>query len=111
MKTIGELEVQSRLAIIAYLSDMNNVKLEFAAISDRPNSMRWSESNGKVNMNCCYYRIAPKKLWYKVALCYGSGKYYTTTADSKAQIQHYESKNDFIEWITPDKVYYTIKEK
>lgn len=107
MNTIAELEEQSRLAVIAYLSDMDKVELEFTLIAHNPDNMKWSKSNGIVDMHHCYYRIAPKKLWYKVALCCKSEDYYTTTVDSDEQIRQCELRNDFIKWHTPDKVYYT----
>jgi hypothetical protein len=111
MNTIEELEEQSRLAIIAYLSDTENVSLEFAIISDNPDNRRWQASKGKINTYHCYYRIAPKKLWYKVALCCSSGEYYTITVDSDGQSQQCELRADFIRWLTPDKVYYTVETK
>lgn len=111
MNTIAELEEQSRLAVIAYLQDSKNVKLDFSVITDPLDNRRWTESNGKINTYHCYYRIAPKKLWYKVALCCKSEDYYTTTVDSDEQIRQCELRNDFIKWHTPDKVYYTAETK
>lgn len=109
MNTVEELEEQSRLAVIAYLSNTESVSLEFTLIAHNPDNMKWLKSNGIVDMHHCYYRIAPKKLWYKVALCCRGGNYYTATVDSDGQILQCEIRNDFIRWLTPDKVYYTVE--
>lgn len=116
MNTIAELDEQSRLAVIAYLSDMDKVKL---ACTPKHNpedysadtKLIWHYNHFTINMGNTWYRIAPKTLWYKVALCCKSGDYYTTTVDSDEQILQCELRNDFVKWLTPDKVYYTVETK
>jgi len=110
MSTVEELNEQSRLAVIAYLQDTENVKLEFAVMSDKHSNMFWTESNGKVNMIRCYYRIAPKKLWYRVALTFDGENYYTMSATTAIQQSNIESRADFIKWLTPNKVYFSLED-
>lgn len=109
MNTLKDLEEQTRLAVIEYLSNMDKVTLEFAIRSDNLDNLEWSKSKGSINLNSYLYRIVPKKLWYMVALTYDGENYYTMSVTTDIQQSNIGSRDDFIKWLTPDKVYYTVE--
>lgn len=116
MNTIAKLEEQSRLAVVAYLSDMDNVELECTpkcnpAYYPADTKLNWYYNHFPINLGNTWYRIAPKTLWYKVALCSWGREYYTTTANSDAQILQCETNPNFINWLTPNKVYYSAEKE
>lgn len=116
MDTIEDLEEQSRLAVIAYLLDMGKVELERIPKHNpeyypADTKLNWHYNHSAINLGTTWYRIAPKKFWYKVALCSWDREYYTTTANSDAQILQCETNPNFIKWLTPNKVYYSAEKE
>lgn len=102
--TPAKLEQQSRDAVIAYLQD-SSVRLEHA-IKRADGVLEWrlEENHVSFYFDVCYYRIAPPKPWYRIALTIRGPYIISNAYHSK---EHDIARNpEFIRWLT-DRIEYT----
>lgn len=112
-KIAKELQVQfNREAIIAYLKDPENIKLQYRyndAQVNKSNNVTvslndWEDMNSYsiFNLDIFDYRVKPIGKWYRVALMTNN---VTATADSAVEESHISRRSSFVKWIT-DRIEY-----
>lgn len=98
MKTQQELEAQSREAVIAQINDPN-VKIEYC--HKEKETWHTKDSYPAFDLNTYHYRIAKPKKFYRVGK-FKDGTPFIVYGESEG---HWQSHQDFEEWLDERKYY------